>query len=98
MGLPRHADGDAPEQRYSALSIDCPSKFYVPQLVEISDSIRRGAVSLQHGWADADVNQLTSDTEFDPLNGMPRLSGFPVTVVPVDDDASRGSPARRRRG
>jgi hypothetical protein len=41
-------------------------------------------VSVPHGFdgaAGPNVNDLTSDTDAcDPLTGMPRYSGFPVTV------------------
>jgi len=48
---------------------------------EVTDRMRTGAVSLPHGFDGPNVNLLTSDTEdCDPLTGMPRFSGFPVTV------------------
>jgi anaerobic selenocysteine-containing dehydrogenase len=51
---------------------------------EISESIRRGVVSVPHGWAGPNVTALTSDLEdCDPLTGMPRYSGFPVRVRPL---------------
>ncbi|MGH9041161.1 MAG: molybdopterin dinucleotide binding domain-containing protein, partial [Acidimicrobiia bacterium] len=51
--------------------------------IEVTDSIRPGAVSLPHGWDTPGVNRLTSATEgVDPLTGMPRFSGLPVTVRP----------------
>jgi anaerobic selenocysteine-containing dehydrogenase len=53
-------------------------------VAEVSDSMRRGVVSVPHGFDGAhgpNVNDLTSDTEdCDPLTGMPRYSGFPVRV------------------
>ncbi len=52
--------------------------------LEVTGSIRPGAVSLPHGWATPGVNCLTSVTDdVEPLTGMPRLSGFPVEVTPV---------------
>ncbi|HZQ58840.1 MAG TPA: molybdopterin-dependent oxidoreductase [Acidimicrobiales bacterium] len=54
-----------------------------PASVEVSDSVRPGAVSIPHGWAAPNVNDLTSSSEeLDPLTAMPRYSGFPVTVRP----------------
>ena len=54
---------------------------------EVSDAIRRGAVSVPHGFDGVmgpNVNDLTSDTDAcDPLTGMPRYSGFPVRVRPL---------------
>jgi anaerobic selenocysteine-containing dehydrogenase len=49
-------------------------------VVRVTDLIRPGVVSLPHAVASADVNRLTATTEFDHRNGMPVLSGFPVTV------------------
>jgi anaerobic selenocysteine-containing dehydrogenase len=46
-------------------------------------SIRRGAVSVPHGHADANVNQLTSKDDIDLLTGMTRYSGVPVSVHPA---------------
>jgi anaerobic selenocysteine-containing dehydrogenase len=52
-----------------------------PASVELSESVRPGAISIPHGWAAPNVNDLTSSTdELDPLTAMPRYSGFPVTV------------------
>jgi anaerobic selenocysteine-containing dehydrogenase len=54
--------------------------------VEVDDGIRAGAVSLTHGRADGNVNELTSShVAVEPLTGMPRLSGVAVTVEPVLD-------------
>ena len=54
-------------------------------VVQLTERIRAGVVSLPHSMASADVNQLTSSTDIDHLNGMPILSGFPVTVSPSVD-------------
>ena len=45
--------------------------------------MRRGAVSVPHGNADANVNKLTSHLEADPVTGMARYSGIPVTIHPA---------------
>ncbi|MGW0605799.1 molybdopterin-dependent oxidoreductase [Streptomyces sp. NPDC002640] len=65
---------------------------------EITDTVRRGVVSLPHGWghdrpgtrtrhasADpgANVNQLLDGTLLDPLSGTAVLNGFPVTLQPA---------------
>jgi hypothetical protein len=42
--------------------------------------MRRGVVSVPHGHEHANVNQLTSIREVDPLTGMARYSGIPVTL------------------
>jgi anaerobic selenocysteine-containing dehydrogenase len=51
-------------------------------VLEVSDGIRPGVVSLPHGWSTPGVNRLTSGLDaVDRLTGMPRLSDFPVTVT-----------------
>jgi len=49
-------------------------------VARVTDSIRRGAVSVPHGYADANVNLLTDHTDIDPLTGMTRYSGVPVSI------------------
>lgn len=63
--------------------------------VEITDALRRGVVSLPHGWGHdrdgtrltaaarepgANVNQLLDGTRLDPLSGTAVLNGFPVRL------------------
>ncbi|MEU7280577.1 molybdopterin oxidoreductase family protein [Streptomyces sp. NPDC045431] len=65
--------------------------------VEITDAVRRGVVSLPHGWGHdrpgtrlavastrpgVNVNQLLDGTLLDPLSGTAVLNGFPVEVTP----------------
>jgi anaerobic selenocysteine-containing dehydrogenase len=45
--------------------------------------MRSGVVSVPHGHEHANVNLLTSIREVDPLTGMARYSGIPVSVHPV---------------
>lgn len=76
----RHAlrNGDITE--VSTLSGSCRA------VVEISDTVLPGVVSLPHAYATANVNHLTSTSDIDPLNGMPILSGFAVSISgPVAD-------------
>ena len=48
---------------------------------ECTVEIRRGTVSLPHGWAAPFVNALTSNIDdIDPLTGMPLYSNLSVTV------------------
>jgi anaerobic selenocysteine-containing dehydrogenase len=47
-------------------------------VVEVNETIRRGVVSLPHGFGDADVNRLTTSDTVDPLNAMPVMSGYEV--------------------
>ena len=67
-------------------------------LVEVTDSITRGVVSLPHGWGHdqpgapftvasarpgVNANVLTDPEVLDPLSGNAALNGVPVTVSPV---------------
>jgi anaerobic selenocysteine-containing dehydrogenase len=52
-------------------------------LATVTESIRSGAVSLGHGWADVNVNQLIACDDLDPLTGMPRMSGTDVKIARV---------------
>ena len=64
--------------------------------VEITDTVRRGAVSLPHGWGHdrpgtrlrhaaqdpgVNVNQLLDGTLLDPLSGNAVLNGVPVDLI-----------------
>jgi len=70
----------------------------VDAVVEVTDGIRPGVVSLPHGWghgqpgtrlrvaaerAGVNSNVLTDHQAIDPLSGTSVLNGIPVTVVPV---------------
>ncbi|MFJ9812217.1 molybdopterin-dependent oxidoreductase [Streptomyces sp. NPDC101158] len=65
--------------------------------VEVTDTVRRGVVSLPHGWGHdrpgtrlgvaaarpgVNVNQLLDGSRLDPLSGTAVLNGFPVHVGP----------------
>lgn len=50
-------------------------------LAHLTDRIRRGAVSVPHGYDDANVNLLTTAVTLDPLTGMPTYSGVPVELA-----------------
>ena len=47
----------------------------------LTTDIRPGAVSVPHGYAAANVNRMTDHTDVDPLTGMTRYSGLPVTIA-----------------
>jgi anaerobic selenocysteine-containing dehydrogenase len=49
-------------------------------IAKVDTSIRRGAVSVPHGHADANVNMLTSKDDIDLVTGMTRYSGVPVSL------------------
>ncbi|GAA3024766.1 molybdopterin oxidoreductase family protein [Streptomyces glomeratus] len=66
--------------------------------VEITDSVRRGVVSLPHGWGHdrpgtrmshaaldpgVNVNQLLDGSLLDPLSGNAVLNGVPVELLPL---------------
>lgn len=66
--------------------------------VEVTDDIRRGVLSLPHGWGHdragtgqtlaaaqpgVNVNQLNDGSVLDPLSGTSVLNGIPVVVGPV---------------
>ena len=50
---------------------------------KVDPAIRRGAVSVPHGHQSANVNVLTDKDVVDPVTGMVRYSGVPVTVEPL---------------
>lgn len=53
-------------------------------VVELDDEIRRGVVSVPHGFGVVNVNVLTSGEHLvDPLTGMVRYSGLPVELEPA---------------
>jgi anaerobic selenocysteine-containing dehydrogenase len=52
-------------------------------VAKVDAAVRRGAVSVPHGHAGANVNLLTSKDDIDPLTGMTRYSGIPVTLHPA---------------
>jgi anaerobic selenocysteine-containing dehydrogenase len=66
-------------------------------VVEVTDAVMPGVVSLPHGWGHdlpgvkltiasatpgQNVNKLATNEYIDPLSGNPHLNGFPVDVVP----------------
>jgi anaerobic selenocysteine-containing dehydrogenase len=63
-------DGDTAE--ISTRSGTCRAR------VEVTAAMTAGVVSLPHAYPSANVNELTSTADIDPLNGMPILSGFAV--------------------
>ena len=70
----------------------------VDAVVEVTEAIRPGVVSLPHGWGHGvagtrlgvaaerpgvNANVLTDDRALDPLSGTSVLNGIPVSVVPI---------------
>ena len=53
--------------------------------VRLADDIRRGVISLAHGFEDANPAALIDDASvFDTLSGLPRMSAIPVRLVRSD--------------
>jgi anaerobic selenocysteine-containing dehydrogenase len=70
----RHGLDDGDTTEISTVSGCCQAQ------VELSDTMLPGVVSLPHAYPSANVNHLTSTADIDPLNGMPILSGFAVSL------------------
>ena len=60
----------------------CSAHGELTGIARVDASIRRGAVSVPHGYAVANVNLLTSKDDIDPVTGMTRYSGVPVSLRP----------------
>ena len=52
-------------------------------VAKMDATVRRGAVSVPHGHAGANVNLLTSKDDVDVATGMTRHSGVPVSLHPA---------------
>jgi len=53
--------------------------------VHIDTHLRRGVISLPHGWAEANVCQLTSATHgLDPLTTQPQMTALPVSLTRLE--------------
>jgi anaerobic selenocysteine-containing dehydrogenase len=57
---------------------------------KVDPAIRRGAVSIPHGHHDTNVNLLTDKDVIDPVTGMVRYSGVPVSVESVPESTDSG--------
>jgi anaerobic selenocysteine-containing dehydrogenase len=79
----------------------------VEAVVEVTDDVMEGVVSLPHGWghgqpgtqmsvaadnAGVNSNVLTDELEIDPLSGNAVLSGIPVEVSPATRDPATRAP------
>ncbi len=65
------------------LLVDIAVMLGVRGIAKVDAGMRRGAVSIPHGHADANVNNLTSVSQVDALTGMALYGAFPVDVVPA---------------
>ena len=53
--------------------------------VRIDTHLRRGVISLPHGWAEANVCHLTSARHgLDPLTTQPQMTALPVSLTRLD--------------
>jgi len=52
-------------------------------VAKMDATVRRGAVSVPHGHAGANVNLLTSKDDVDVVTGTTRYSGVPVSLHPA---------------
>ncbi|MDE2303458.1 MAG: molybdopterin-dependent oxidoreductase [Sphingomonadales bacterium] len=50
-------------------------------VAHVSDTIRRGVVSIPHGHEHANVNELTSLEAVDAMTGMVRYTGVPIAIA-----------------
>lgn len=65
---------------------------YIIAVAEPDEAVRRGVVSISHGWGGltgvdggTSTNLLTTTDRFvEDINGMPRLSGIPVKITRVE--------------
>lgn len=68
--------------------------------VQADAALKQGVVSLAHGWGGAggtgvNSNDLTSGTSGrDPINAMPVMTGFPVSVARAEDSQNQEMPCR----
>lgn len=75
-------EGDLVEVTSATGSLTLPAR--------IAPGLTSGALSITHGFADANVNRLISSRDLDPLTGMPRMSGTAVTIRRAAQPAARG--------
>ena len=50
--------------------------------VHLDARLRRGVISISHGWHEANVSRLTSASEgVDPLTTQPQMTALPVSLI-----------------
>lgn len=63
------------------VSLESPKgKIQVHVIVKHESEIMAGIVQLTHGWQDANVNLLTHDDIFDPIDGFPLMKAVKVKI------------------
>ena len=50
---------------------------------KVDPGMRKGVCSIPHGHEHANVNNLTSTDDVDPLGGMALYSGVPIEIEPL---------------
>jgi anaerobic selenocysteine-containing dehydrogenase len=66
-------------------------------VAKVDPTMRKGVASIPHGRLDANVNNLTSCDEMDPLGGMALFSGVPIEIEPAEFSAVANVPRRDDR-
>ena len=54
---------------------------------KIQPHIRKGVVQLPHGWPQANVQNLTTSVDVDPLTTQPQMTAMAVSIEPADHRA-----------
>ena len=53
----------------------------------LDDTMLPGVCSIPHGHKDANINNLTSTFDMDPLGGMAHYSAVPIEIGPLEEEA-----------
>ncbi len=53
----------------------------------LNEGLRKDCLRMTHGWAVANVNELTSLEHLDPVSGFPWLRALPARVEKGEDDS-----------
>lgn len=81
-----HPEDAASRGIVDGASIDVRSaRGTIRAIARLDPDLRQGTLSVPHGFAATNVSDLTDDRALlDPLTGMARQSGLPVSVTPAD--------------
>lgn len=61
----------------------------IPAMIKEENEILPGTVQITHGWKKANVNMLTHDDIFDPIDGFPLMKAVQVRLEKADEKADR---------
>lgn len=81
-------DADALRIPDGALVRVATDRGHIDGVAEIDGRLRRGVVTVSHGYRDQNVGALTDETDIDPLTGQPEQTDFPVTLTRTDSSMS----------